>query len=106
MAKQLKDVEWRFWIVNREVVAYSPYSWQNEICWALAPNKVLKIAKLVAENPWQPDIAYVVDIVETPMVKCSSTKSTLHQHQVCIGRRSMICFSRSEKLLMRSLPVR
>ncbi|MDP3330563.1 MAG: ATP-grasp domain-containing protein [Methylococcaceae bacterium] len=66
MAKQLKDVEWRFWIVNREVVAYSPYSWQNEICWALAPNKILKIAKLVAENPWQPDIAYVVDIVETP----------------------------------------
>lgn len=63
--RELKEIEWRFWIINREVVAWSPYSWDGEICWSMAPNTILNLAKLVAGNDWQPDLAYVVDIIET-----------------------------------------
>ena len=65
MHRELKDIEWRLWIVNREVVCHSPYSRKGEVCWSTVPKKVLDVAKAVAKNEWQPDIAYVVDIVET-----------------------------------------
>ena len=63
--QQLKEIEWRFWIVNKQVVAWAPYSWEEDIPWSLAPERMLLLAREVSQNPWQPDIAYVVDIVET-----------------------------------------
>ncbi len=63
--QQLKEIEWRFWIVNRVVAAYAPYSWDDDIPWSLAPEKILALAQDVAKNAWQSDLAYVVDIVET-----------------------------------------
>ena len=63
--QQLKQIEWRFWIVNKQVVAWAPYCWEEDIPWSLAPERMLLLAREVSQNPWQPDIAYVVDIVET-----------------------------------------
>ena len=63
--QQLKQIEWRFWIVNKQVVAWAPYCWEEDIPWSLAPERMLSLAREVSQNPWQPDIAYVVDIVET-----------------------------------------
>ena len=63
--QQLKEIEWRFWIVNKQVVAWAPYSWEGEIPWSLAHERMLSLAREVALNSWQPDLAYVVDIVET-----------------------------------------
>lgn len=62
-ASKLAMAEWRFWIVNRKVVAWSPYSWSEpEMKWEPAPAHVQKVAEAMARNQWQPDIAYVVDI--------------------------------------------
>lgn len=65
-ARKLGPVEWRFWIVNRKVVAWSPYSWDEDEVHA-APGRELgplDVAKQVAANAWQMDIAYVADVVE------------------------------------------
>lgn len=61
-ARPLDTVEWRCWIVNRQVVASSPYSWTETCPWAPAPPEVLTVAEQVAAQAWQPDIAYVADI--------------------------------------------
>jgi hypothetical protein len=63
-AKRLDPVEWRFWIVDRKVVDSTPYSWDTEPDWAPAPESCLAVARAMAANPWQPDLAYVVDVVE------------------------------------------
>ncbi len=60
---ELSPIEWRFWIVKGTVVAYTPYSWEQDITWTSAPDHVLKLAQLVASNTWQLDTTYVVDIV-------------------------------------------
>lgn len=59
------EQEWRVWVVNRKVVAWSPYSWTVEQPWYDLPADVRQVAEQVAAQPWQPDIAYVVDIAET-----------------------------------------
>lgn len=64
-AKQLAPVEWRFWIVNRQVVASSPYSWEGMMPWSAPPPGAVAVAELMAANPWQPDLAFVVDVVQT-----------------------------------------
>ncbi|MDP1573139.1 MAG: ATP-grasp domain-containing protein [Pseudomonadota bacterium] len=64
LAKIMEPVEWRFWVVDRKVVASTPYSWDTEPEWAPAPDSCLAVAQAMAANPWQPDIAYVVDVVE------------------------------------------
>lgn len=61
-AKALEASEWRLWVVNRKVVAWTPYSWTEDLPWAPAPGSVLAAAEAMAANPWQPDIAYVVDV--------------------------------------------
>lgn len=62
-ARELQAIEWRVWIVNRQVVAWSPYSWGDEQpAWQPAPPAVLEAAWAMALNSWQPDIAYVVDV--------------------------------------------
>lgn len=65
---RLKPLEWRFWIVDRKVVASTPYSWDKEdIPWQSPPAEALYLAQEVAANEWQPDIAYVVDVVQVAM---------------------------------------
>lgn len=65
----IKDIvgEYRFVIVDRKIVAGSQYRWDGKLdiridipaaCWAMAEE--------VAELPWQPDDAYVVDIAQVP----------------------------------------
>lgn len=62
--QRLEQHEWRFWIVNRQIAAYTPYSWlDSSLPWKSAPDNVLSIAEQMAQNAWQPDLAYVVDIV-------------------------------------------
>ena len=63
--QHIKEIEWRFWIVNRQVVAWAPYSWEADIPWIIAPERMLSLARQVALNSWQADLAYVVDIIET-----------------------------------------
>lgn len=63
-AKNLAPIEWRFWIVNHKVVASTPYSWDAEPEWEPAPESCVAVATAMAANPWQPDLAYVVDVVE------------------------------------------
>lgn len=62
-AVTLSNREWRFWVANRNVVAWSPYSWDGpEEPWTPVPANVLQVAENMARNPWQPDISYVVDV--------------------------------------------
>ena len=64
-ARDLAEVEWRFWIVDRVVVASSPYSWEEEQLGHIPPPaSAVAIAEMMAKNPWQPDIAYVADVVQ------------------------------------------
>lgn len=61
----LDPLEWRFWVCNRQVVAGTPYSWADEQpAWMEPPAAAQKIAQQVAANPWQPDLAYVLDVVQ------------------------------------------
>lgn len=63
--RKLKPVEWRFWIVDRKVVASAPYSWDSgALLWRHPPYDALRCAEAMAQNPWQPDIAYVADVVQ------------------------------------------
>ncbi|QOX81029.1 ATP-grasp domain-containing protein (plasmid) [Trichlorobacter lovleyi] len=65
LARGLEPVEWRFWIVNRKVVASSPYSWDDSMPWSAPPEGAVTVAEAMAANPWQPDLAFVVDVVQT-----------------------------------------
>lgn len=62
-AHMLDPVEWRFWIVDGKVVSSSPYSWDGDMPWSEAPEPAMAIAKKIASHHWQPDSAFVVDIV-------------------------------------------
>lgn len=64
-AQSLPSLEWRFWIVGRKVVAWTPYSWGEQPAWLPSPAVCLAVAEAMAGNSWQPDIAYVADVVET-----------------------------------------
>lgn len=59
----LHDIEWRFWIIDGEVVCYSPYSWNQDIKWSQAPEDVINLAEQIAHHSYQIDVTYVVDIV-------------------------------------------
>lgn len=61
--RQLDPLEWRFWVVDRQVVASTPYSWELDAPWGAPPQAAYAVADAMAKNPWQPDIAYVVDVV-------------------------------------------
>jgi hypothetical protein len=63
--KELEETEWRFWIAEGEVIAYTPYSWDDEPEFFEAPSQVLQMAKAMAKNNWQPDYVYVADFCTT-----------------------------------------
>lgn len=63
---QTIEAEYRFCIVNREVVTASQYQEHGEIKLSKhVPPEAWEAAKRMAQNPWQPDIAYVCDIAKT-----------------------------------------
>lgn len=60
-AKELGPFEWRFWIANRQVVAESAYSWTHAET-PPAPAACCHLAHTLAQHPWQPDRAWVLDL--------------------------------------------
>lgn len=69
-SRVLEPIEWRFWIVNGEVAAYASYSWNDAIESGVlppVPDAALIIAEQMAGNPWQPDVTFVVDVVQDAM---------------------------------------
>ena len=62
--RELMSVEWRFWVVDRQVVCEAPYGWDGDVAWSPAPLAARAIAEAYAANPWQPDLCSVVDVVE------------------------------------------
>ena len=64
-AQKIKS-EYRIAVVNRDVVAASRYQLNGEISLSkYAPLEVIDTARKIAQNTWQPDIAYIVDIAVT-----------------------------------------
>jgi ATP-grasp domain, R2K clade family 3 len=61
--KKIRDIEWRFWICEHEVVAYTPYSWGEDPELFKAPDSILELAEKVAKSNFNPDYAYVADFV-------------------------------------------
>ena len=59
--------EYRLMIVAREVVTGSRYQLNGAVSLSAdIPDAVQQLAQTVAEHPWQPDVAYVCDIAQTP----------------------------------------
>ena len=64
-AHKLPSLEWRVWLGQGKVAAWSPYCWQGDaIPWAPLPESVARRAQELAQAPWQADFAYVADFVE------------------------------------------
>lgn len=61
--KKISHIEWRFWICEKQVVAYSPYSWGEEPGLSKAPDSIIDLANQVAQSSFHPDYAYVADFV-------------------------------------------
>lgn len=60
--KTIKE-EYRFFIVNREVVDGSRYKLNEELNIAKGySQEALEIAKIMCNNKWQPDLAYACDV--------------------------------------------
>lgn len=60
-AKKIDPIEWRVWISERKIIASSPYGWNEDYSYMDLPTNVLELAETMANNPWQPDYAYVAD---------------------------------------------
>lgn len=62
--KTINSVEWRLWVVNEEVIACSPYSWDDlDLSKLVVPSDVIDIATQVATKIHDIDVTYVVDVV-------------------------------------------
>jgi hypothetical protein len=60
------DCEWRYVIVDREVVTWSQYKENGRISKSPYGNiKALTLADNIAKEEWQPDICYTVDIAKS-----------------------------------------
>jgi hypothetical protein len=62
---ELEEIEWRFWIAERKIIAFSPYSWNENPPLYAPPKDVFELAEKMTKNPWQPDYVYVVDFCIT-----------------------------------------
>lgn len=60
-SQTIEATEWRFWIAERKIIAYTPYSWDDEPELQEPPQIVMDLAIQMTENKWQPDYAYVAD---------------------------------------------
>ena len=64
-AKAMPPIEWRVWIVQGQIAAWSPYCWLGDpVPWAPLPEPVAVVAQTLARNSWQSDLAYVADFAE------------------------------------------
>ena len=64
-AKAMPPIEWRVWIVQGQIAAWSPYCWLGDpVPWAPLPEQIAEVAQALARSPWQPDLAYVADFAE------------------------------------------
>lgn len=63
--KNLESIEWRFWIAENKIIAYTPYAWESEPVFYEPPEKVMEMAEKMARNSWQPDYCYVADFCTT-----------------------------------------
>lgn len=61
----LEDIEWRFWISENKIIAYTPYAWESEPLFYEPPTQVMQMAEKMAQNSWQPDYCYVADFCTT-----------------------------------------
>lgn len=80
--------EWRFWIVDGQVVASSGYTWSEQDIEVLPPPAVIALAKQVAAGSFQIDRAYVCDIATVngqPLVCELNAASTSGLYQCDIG---------------------
>lgn len=59
------EAEYRYIIVDGEVVGYSSYSWTEDPT-PETDAKAFVLASDIARMPWQPDRVYVCDIAKTP----------------------------------------
>lgn len=48
--KELDPIEWRFWIIDSQIVAYSPYSWNSDVAGKNVPEPILNMV-----NDWLRD---------------------------------------------------
>lgn len=64
-AEQAIEAEYRLFIVNRQVMGGSFYSFDQEASSLPIPHEVLELAHAVARHAWQIDIAYSCDIAMT-----------------------------------------
>lgn len=61
------QAEYRLFIINRQVVAGSSYQKDGEVYLSQqVPDSVKEVGLEMANNAWQPDLAYVCDVAETP----------------------------------------
>lgn len=60
--------EYRFWIVEKEIAGFSAYGWNQEENERNSEEieKAKRIVDLVTSCAWTPDVAYVVDIGQSP----------------------------------------
>jgi hypothetical protein len=63
--KDIENIEWRFWIAEREIIAYTPYSWDLDPELIEPPTNIIRMAQLMTQNDWQPDYVYVADFCTT-----------------------------------------
>lgn len=59
--KNIQSTEWRFWISERQIIAHTPYSWEEEPTLRDAPELILEEVEKLIKMPWQPDYTYVAD---------------------------------------------
>jgi hypothetical protein len=79
----LFSIEWRVWIVDRAVVAWSAYTWSTPDTPPAPPGPlpppVRALAETLARAPWQPDTAWVLDAVlagdEARLVEVNATST-------------------------------
>lgn len=84
--KSIENIEWRFWIAERKIIGYTPYSWDLEPKLLTPPQKIMELAEKMTQNSWQPDYIYVADFCLTsegqPMLIEINAASTSGIYQV------------------------
>ena len=60
--KEISDIEWRLWIIDRKISGYSPYSWNKKILLSDPPLEIIELAEKVINIEWQPNSIYTIDI--------------------------------------------
>lgn len=65
--RDISPIEYRFWIVDRQVVGGAAYSWDEnlDVSTIKVPAMARVVAEAAAQAQWIPDLAFVVDVVES-----------------------------------------